>query len=217
MNSDLSFEAYLLILAEKVSNKFTYIESNGYYTNIYEYVYKVDFLRHFLRLGGRIRLNSELLEMWLNSVNNNQLLNSIETTYKIIYDGVSVEDIDTFVEISSYLRIRSWGETLVASIQLLNIFKRKYNLTLLEFMVQVEQYNYTISGKISGLSLTNFEKRISELSNSKISELWWMWKDFNGEYKSYIDWFPRETLDDLLMISNSGKYQPNYESYIETK
>ena len=225
MNFEISLKDYTTLLNESISRKFNYVESEVIHKfieltteiqkHVYTYEYRFKGASYILRFHGQIRPPSELTDLWLLSVNNYSLKIPIDQAIQMIYENISTRDINLFIEMSSHLKNYVWGETIFIVFKLIKIFKKITNLDLSEFVEKFASVNRRFPGPPTYRVYEIFEKEIIELNNSKISELWWNWRDFSGEYKDYVEWFPRETLDDLLMVKNLGKYQPDYTTYVK--
>jgi hypothetical protein len=83
--------------------------------------------------------------------------------------------------------------------EFIDIFKKTINLTLMEFM---GRFQYHIDTSRFKIKISSFKRNVR--IKNKISELWWMWKDYSDEPKNYVEWLPRETLEDLIPIQNGG-------------
>lgn len=223
VNTDTPYLEFVYILAGKVRETFVFLGKANYLDGVEYNTYECKVFTN--KSGHSIKFNIkssedndrsiELLSKWLSHCYSGR---SIYIILKSIHKNVLLDDIDLYVKITFLNSINNNGyfnyNTLFTTSELIKIYKNIPNLDAQEFMEKYKDFygNYRLR---TPDNLDIFELDMKNLSNSKISELWWMWKDYSNEHSTYIEWLPRETLDDFLMISNLGKYQPDYESYIE--
>lgn len=214
MNS-IPCEDYVKILEEKVSSLFVYSEKNedDSITRIYRYERQIGNKKYLSGGHGKFRSKHELLIAWLGGMIATKKYTPGDI-FNILYQNIPIKSLDIFLEIISNLRISLRIKRLDIAIELTKFYEKTFNISLEEYLSKfVEIYNI-FKGEILIVFLEHFKEDIILLNNSRISELWSIWRDYSGDFMNYVEWFPRELVDDLLMIQHLGKYQPSLETYI---
>ena len=204
-------QKYIDTLADIVSKRFKYTETRmiKHYKISHEYTYKNLLRLHAFILRHQKRTNRELLIcLYHEYFYISNIVGIITSTYK----SVKIEDLELYLDLSD-ADINCGDRPDVSKIiQLIPIYKKLTNLSIDEFIFETEQY---ISRNPGEDIFPKLEGHIIRINNSKISELWWLWKNYSGIYSNYIEWLPRETLDDTIMIQHSGIPHPDYATYIQ--
>lgn len=219
MNS-ISYQEYINIFAEKINNIFKYKESEESYGVVQNYIYvseyRIDKLKSLLRIHGKKRSKEELLDIWIASVNNFPTATIYTSSLlKLIYEKVNLSDLDSYIQILRHQKIYAKDLTSSDIFKLLKMYKEIPNLSVREFMDEYKKMYELYGGIITESRLHVFKQRLTQMSNYKINPSWFIWANFSGEYINYIEWLPRETLEDTITVQNSGKLQPDYTTYIE--
>lgn len=203
---------YNSIFEDKVFSLFEYFEREEVYGVDVYHVYKYTFMEsgrsYRLAVNAKIRTKQEILRIWLEAMLGQYQQN---TLYKI-YKYVNIDNLSDFIQILIYMKIYVRREKLDIAFSLIKTYSNLTNIKIKEYLEKfVEIYNIH-NDNLKSYKI--FESEIISLNNQKISELWWIWRDYTNEYNSYIEWLPRETLSDFLEVQNSGVSQPDYSSYI---
>lgn len=213
MNLTITYEEFICIFQSELLQRFSKEEELilGTFVNVYNYRNYINKRWYtFQVFADNIE---QLLQKWLSQIYNYNFRYSREDPLKSIYNLISLEDLNIFITTMFALKYCDvFVEVIIAS-KLIDIIKRISNLSFNEIIGYFQDHYRDHYVSIDTFS--EFEGIILEKSNNRISELWWMWKDFDGKYNNYIEWLPRETLDDLLTIQHGGIIQPDYTTYIE--
>lgn len=221
--TELSLEEYALVFCNKIFKLFEYKESDyilgELQHNIYTY-YNNSYSHHFsIKLYGPSTRDSKNLTIaWLSQYFNLKSGSEIEGIDEIInfaHKNISVENLDKYIHIISLIRLAGLRSINNLAKIILDLHLKFVNISLDDLINKWCIFYYRHKKAYFDLWFPNFVDKIKTLNNEKISELWWIWADYSGEYNSYLEWLPRETLDDLLMVANRGKYQPDYTTYIQ--
>ena len=214
MNSNIEYDQFIEIFAEKVSKLFKCEERfcNGRLYYDYQYIHDVDGVRMTKAIDLDIKDDIMLLERWIHLCHGYSSKYKPKKILDFVYKNISISDLDIYISIINHLSKYIRPEYMFDSVEFIDIFKKTINLTLMEFM---GRFQYHIDTSRFKIKIPSFNRNIRIMNNNKISEVWWMWKDYSDEHKNYVEWFPRETLDDLIAIQNGGIVQPDYTTYME--
>lgn len=209
----MDINEYCEKFCETIAKEFSFHEDGaeiGYYhMNVYESEDKYGLCNFKVTLFGRKRSNGDLTIEWLKKYFQTH------TPFDVMmfaYKNIPPSDLKTYKDMVKITRWYHYNDDLESALKLLKIYKR-INISLEE--LTKKYLNYVRDEDFYFKNIDKFINILKRYHNSKISELWWIWRDYSGEYESYIEWLPRETLEELLMVSNSGKYQPDYTTYVE--
>ena len=212
--SELSeIQEYIDIFAELVADNFIYskckIIRGLVSSSVYHHTYEFNRYPSCLLYGIK-RSNRDLLLNWFEF--RPSIYNTKETMV-YIYKNVKTEELPVYIDMIDLLGYYGVRVSNQFSIKLLLLFLELKNITLDEFAKEYTKYVYSNIAFIDE-SLSKFREIMTKMNNNKISKLWWPWKDFSGNYSNYIEWLPRETLDDTIMVQHFGEYQPDYTTYV---
>lgn len=163
-----------------------------------------------MRLSGVERSPQNIAQRWIET--------HFKSDYRDIvifaYENVEIDKLNLYTEVIKVIRELglNYLKTLAYDLMILHL-----SIPNLDFKSFFTEYFIFFRGKniYFNLWIKDFDEHIKKINNKRISRLWWIWRDYSGKYSNYIEWLPRETLDDLLMIQNHGIYQPDYTTYIE--
>lgn len=219
MNSEMEYDEFVKIFREKIVNIFELSEGgdeNGIYLHHYEHYYYVNNRRcvmDFVVRDPNISLGEELLvKYWISHCYTSR--DNPNEIFKFVYENILLSDLDLYIKIAIHVSFFTGGNNKQIATKLIKFHKKIPNLNIDEFMDEYYRYSFSFYGNLTGHWYI-FKGTIIKLNNDKISNLWWLWKDYSGDYVNYIEWLPRETLEDLIMIENKGKYMPDYSTYIK--
>ena len=215
-----TFNEYLEIFCQLIFNEFKYhetLEIDGEIrtnVHVYEHIFGSSTFR--IRYSGvSMRTPRNIASKWIDShfrpKNGDEVMQIIEFARQ----NVNIDNVKLYIEfikISTDYGLRSNHHL---AYNLLNMHHRYPNVEFRSFAIEYQNFHYQNKTESIEVILEKFEEHIKKISNSRISELWWSWLDFTGEYINYVEWFPREALDDLLMVKNKGQYQPDYTTYVQ--
>lgn len=173
--------------------------------NVYTHSYNLDKVCYSIYLQNNTPDKYVLLKKWLKFTMRDY---DIQKFLEISYENVHISDLDKYIKILCSQRLGRRWQYISDPIKLLKISKQAINLTFDEFL-------FILSVKLSSIHMVTFRELIRTINNQNISDLWELWKNYENMYSNYIEWLPRETLEDLIMVQNGGKYMPSYESFME--
>lgn len=199
----VSYNEFIDIFTKLVLKRFEYHDTLQtqfkVFTDVYVYRYQYENTRYTMYLTEcKDAANYNILSKWVYGF---VVVSYITKFLEISYENVNIDDLEKYIQILLIRKPRDYHEY----INILNLHKKAINLTFEEFLLEYYKFGY----------MKNFEEYIIEKSNARISKLWDIWWDYSGEYKTYIEWFPREIIDNFLMLKHNGKYQPDFTTYIE--
>ena len=157
----------------------------------------------------------DFLRQWINYYFNRSNIEDIDKHIEFVYLNVSLVDLEDYIRVIEILKNHGLLYKNNFSHELLLLQKSFPNLSFEYFFEEYLIFHGRRKGLFVDIFIEEFKEHIKTKSNKRIGDLWWIWKDFSGDYVNYIEWLPRETLDDLIMIQNSGEYQPDYTTYIQ--
>lgn len=208
----MSYQEFIEIFAQKVSSIFKHQKINNYIIYVHKFV--VNNKREIIVFrwdNDTEATNIQILELWVSHCADIFNKPPIDILLKNIYETISIEDLDLYIKMTCHISTYLPGDNVTS--KLIELYKRT-NLELYEFIDEFFSYVCIFFSKW-GFWWHIFEARIYKMNNDKISPLWEDWLDYSDNHYSYIEWLPKEILEDLIMIQNGGKYQPGYDSYLK--
>lgn len=195
MNSSVDYYDYVIQWSEKIENLFESVDAGSHIR--YVYVYNLGKYRNFTTINiEKSKSKVALLEAWIHRCYSFYSSNPL----KYVYENIPIKDLDSYIKITSILvSFLGIDDMLRVSIELFNSYK-KSNLELIEFMEVCREIKFIHPNVRFGSEIKIIDRGVREKSIEKISNLWEIWDDYDGEYKSVLEWLPRETLKDLVEL-----------------
>ena len=210
-----TYDEYVDKFAELIEDEFTYSESENHYglikTNIYTHRFEFNSHTSMFSICGEIRTPKFLLGSWIKHYIGPCYF---DEHMKFAYKYVELKDLLIYIEMIKISYIFGINCRKDLPYRLMLIYKKIQNLSHYQFVIEYREFFYN-SGFSNYIMIEEFEEEIKEINNKKISELWWIWKDYSGIYSNYIEWLPRELVEDTIMVQHFGEYQPDYTTYVQ--
>ena len=206
--NQISIEEYTQKFINYFISKFSHYTT---FTEIYFYNYEIQNIRTFTFQSKCVLSDERIVEKWLRTIFP---LCDLTEIIQFMYENVDISDIELYIKIAKCMRVNKSVDRDLCCLYL-ELHKTTPNLNFTEIINICHFSLKNISNETQNeIIIEKCKTNIKIRNNEKISELWWVWKDFSGNHSNYIEWLPRETLGDLLMIKHSGEYQPDYTTYI---